>query len=761
MKKLVLALGVLLTLTLGNAQISSPSDVTYNPNNKALYVASQGNGRILEIKGNTTKTFISGLNKPNAIVFGQLPMGNGFIVLDSNIVRAYTETGTFLTNVSIPGAVELSDVVGDFSANTMYLSDVGRNYIYKVTFGPPPFYIPTVTNFVTTGITNPSGMYFDASAKAIMIVSMVKNSPLQKLDVSNKNLSTVYSTGIDSLYGIDRDKEGNYYVPSWGDSYMYQINKYLKSKTKMAFYNKPSKPWMEIPSDILHFPCFGCNKMENIKIHNFAPLDSLGYCPGDTMVVYKNIQVKNWGCFNKGNKFELQVSDKLGKFNSPTVIATIEDTLVPSTMKGALPQNIASGSYMYRIVSTNPRFESTNKKLTINVTPEAKAFPDDTAFVCTNSSIKLGSNNPDNGTVRYEWWKSAGLDDDTLANPTATVSATTTYHMMAVSRSSGCKVFDSVVVQPISSPSTSDFKDTIAICKGQKESIGVKGKAGFTYSWTPGTGLSDSTVSNPVAEVSQSMWYYVTVKTGTCSSMDSVYVKVNARPELTGWNDTMWKCKNKVIVLGPARKKGVSYKWGPPTGINNDTAANPECFAETDKVYELVITDSITGCKMEYRMEVLILETPGKPSIDEINDTTLRSTVDGDSFVWFRDGVKINNGNSRSLVTKITAEYHVEVFSKAGCSNKSSGFLFDYTNSITELLYSIGFKYYPIPVENVLHVNARSEWSGQIYNVNGKVVYSANLAQNESIDLSELSSGLYFLNLNYEGMNYSIKFTKK
>lgn len=759
MKKFIFILGALLSFTPLNAQLSSPSDITYNPNNKALYVTNQGKGEVLEIKGTTTTTFLNGLTKPNAIVFGQLPMGNGFVVLDSNVIRAYTETGTFLTTISVPGAVELSDVVGDFQTSTMYVSDVGRNYIYKITFGGPPFYLPTITNFKTTGLSKPSGMYYDASAKTIMIVSMVNNSPLQKLDISTKNLTTAMSTGIDMLYGIDRDKEGNYYVPSWGDSYMYQLNKYLSGKKKMALYNKPAKPWMELSLDVLFFPCYGCNKIENIRIHNFAPLDSLGYCPGDTMEAYNNIQVKNWGCFNKGNKFRLEVSNKSGSFSNPTVITSIEDTLLPSIYKGAIPGNLTSGNYLYRIVSTNPRFESFSKKVTINATPEAKAFPDDTAFVCANGSIKLGSNNVDNGSVKYEWWLSSGLDDDTLANPTATIISTTTYHMLATNKNSGCKISDSVVVQPITNPSTSDFKDTIEICSGQRESIGVTAKGGFSYSWTPGNGLSDSTISNPITEVTTSTMYYVKVETGTCSSTDSVFVKVSQSPSISGWKDTMWKCKNKAIVLGPARKYGISYKWTPPTGINKDTIANPECFTQNDKVYELVITDSISGCTKEYRMEVLILESPNNPSIDKTNDTTMRSTVDGDSFVWYRDGVAIGNSNSRELVTKTNGEYHVEVFSKAGCSEKSSGFLFNYVDSIADLLSSIGFEFYPVPVIDVLHVNAKSKWSGGIFNLQGKKLIDLK-EPTSRINVSTLVGGVYILQVNYEGNNYSVKFTK-
>ena len=54
---------------------------------------------------------------------------------------------------------------------------------------------------------------------------------------------------------------------------------------------------------------------------------------------------------------------------------------------------------------------------------------------------------------------------------------------------------------------------------------------GSQFAWSPKTGLSDSTLSNPVALPPKSMWYKVTVENDAgCVDSDSVYIKVNPKP---------------------------------------------------------------------------------------------------------------------------------------------------------------------------------------------------------------------------------------
>jgi hypothetical protein len=51
--------------------------------------------------------------------------------------------------------------------------------------------------------------------------------------------------------------------------------------------------------------------------------------------------------------------------------------------------------------------------------------------------------------------------------------------------------------------------------------------AGVTYSWSPNMDINDYTVGNPMVYPASSTTYYVTVTTGSCSLLDSVFVEVD------------------------------------------------------------------------------------------------------------------------------------------------------------------------------------------------------------------------------------------
>lgn len=62
------------------------------------------------------------------------------------------------------------------------------------------------------------------------------------------------------------------------------------------------------------------------------------------------------------------------------------------------------------------------------------------------------------------------------------------------------------------------------------ESIQLQGTGGSTFSWSPSTGLSNTSIWNPIASPSQTMTYTLTVTENGCSDTDQVTVIVNNSP---------------------------------------------------------------------------------------------------------------------------------------------------------------------------------------------------------------------------------------
>jgi len=115
-----------------------------------------------------------------------------------------------------------------------------------------------------------------------------------------------------------------------------------------------------------------------------------------------------------------------------------------------------------------------------------------------------------------------------------------------------------------------------------------------TYAWTPTTGLSNSTISNPVATPTTTTTYTVTVtNNGFCDNSDTVVVTVNTGYQVDAGPD-QYVCIGSPATLNGSN--GVTYSWSSiPTGFTAATQSitvNPTSNTQ----YVLLGTDPI-GCQ--------------------------------------------------------------------------------------------------------------------------------------------------------------------
>ena len=166
-------------------------------------------------------------------------------------------------------------------------------------------------------------------------------------------------------------------------------------------------------------------------------------------------------------------------------------------------------------------------------TPELTANAGtDTSVICAGDSVIIGGSptaSGGNGIYTYSWTPSAGLNDTTLANPTASPSDTTTY-IVTVTDSNGCIATDSMKLSVLLTANAGT--DTSVICAGDSVIIGGSptasgGNGIYTYSWTPSAGLNDTTLANPTASPSDITTYIVTVTDSIgCIATDSMKLSV-------------------------------------------------------------------------------------------------------------------------------------------------------------------------------------------------------------------------------------------
>ena len=168
--------------------------------------------------------------------------------------------------------------------------------------------------------------------------------------------------------------------------------------------------------------------------------------------------------------------------------------------------------------------------------------------------------------------------------------------------------------------------------------------------------------------------------------------------------------------------------------------------------------------------------SPGISGADEVCDNEDEDyqveNNDGSTYTWNVTGGNVTQGQGTNMVTihwndpgsgTITVEEETE----SGCTGTSEEFpvTIDNCTGIYENGRDAGFDIYPNPAGNLLNINFKGELSGEImiYNHNGQIVIKQAVSgkDSEQINLSELSSGLYFVRIKSDDrVSGSLRFIK-
>ncbi len=177
----------------------------------------------------------------------------------------------------------------------------------------------------------------------------------------------------------------------------------------------------------------------------------------------------------------------------------------------------APGSYTVTLGISNSSTgcnDTISKTLIILPLPEAIAAGGDT---CQGNPVQLSSS----GGIAYSWSPATGLNNDTIQNPLATPNVSTNY-TVTVTDVNGCTdnaVASVIIYLP---PATVQFDTAMVI--GQTYQLNVDQGAGYSYSWTPATGLSCTDCPNPVAQPLVNTIYSVTITDDVgCFEVTSTY----------------------------------------------------------------------------------------------------------------------------------------------------------------------------------------------------------------------------------------------
>jgi gliding motility-associated-like protein len=154
------------------------------------------------------------------------------------------------------------------------------------------------------------------------------------------------------------------------------------------------------------------------------------------------------------------------------------------------------------------------------------------SVLCSNDTIFLGNQN----LIYNPWWSTASLPNDTLFQGlvlTLVPPISPELYILHGSESiSQCPVEFYFKVENPDPPSLTITQSADSICKFQDVQLISQvspSSSNYIYSWLPTSGLSNSSVFNPVATPNTSTWYVLSVTTSSgCSSeaIDSIFIFV-------------------------------------------------------------------------------------------------------------------------------------------------------------------------------------------------------------------------------------------
>jgi gliding motility-associated-like protein len=293
---------------------------------------------------------------------------------------------------------------------------------------------------------------------------------------------------------------------------------------------------------------------------------------------------------------------------------------------------------------------------------------------CTTTSVTLNGS----GSGSYSWSPATGLNNASIANPTATPSSTQSY-MLTVTGANGCQATSSATVTVDNTPPTASA-GTNQTVNCSSPSVTLNGSGSGSYSWSPATGLNNASIATPTATPNSTQSYMLTV-TGAngCQATSTTTVTVdNALPTVNAGSDYTTTCTTPTATLNGSGSG--SYTWSPATGLSSASIANPTANPATTTTYTLTVTGA-NGCIASDLAEVTVDKTPPSASAGGnivLNCATTSATFTasgGVNYSWNTPSGVIAGANVPVTDASATGTYTVTVTGANGCTNTASSTL--------------------------------------------------------------------------------------
>jgi gliding motility-associated-like protein len=272
-----------------------------------------------------------------------------------------------------------------------------------------------------------------------------------------------------------------------------------------------------------------------------------------------------------------------------------------SNLQNPLPEiyNTAS-KYTIKLLVTNSSgcTDTLNKDIEAYPIPNVQASRD--TIICFGTGTQLNVKGADS----YTWTPAARLNCTDCNNPVANPDSLTNYIVQG-STIYGCKNSDTIQVR-VKYPFTINNTINDTLCRGESKRLFASG--GYSYVWSPATGLNDPTTANPIVNPTSTTTYTVigTDELGCFKDTGYVLVTVYPIPAVNAGQD-------KTVNIGEITTLPVSYSadvttvtWTPHPSI---LSINPDSIVvkPRETTEYAVEVKNRAGCKTKDKVTVFVI----------------------------------------------------------------------------------------------------------------------------------------------------------
>ncbi|MCK5857091.1 MAG: T9SS type A sorting domain-containing protein [Bacteroidales bacterium] len=454
-----------------------------------------------------------------------------------------------------------------------------------------------------------------------------------------------------------------------------------------------------------------------------------------------------------------------------------ENGAIVSTSQNLTKTFAAAGSYIIKLIASDgTNLDSTSQTITVNSTPLQAATPTGATNICINSSpTSTYTTTPVTGATSYAWTVSpttagtiSGSGTSTTLTWTATYSGSVDIKVQAIN-ACGNGSFSSPLTVNVSSAPAAAIVPTgpITLCVNPTNSVyNCTAIANATsYQWmlspsTAGTLTSTSTTATidwDNAFVGNATLTVIGVNTcGNGVPSPALNISVNdvpATPSTPSGPTSLCKDNANTNYSVASVSYATTYLWDiAPSTVGTVSSNGTSATVDWDNQYVGTASLKVSAGNncgtgpFSSVLNITINPSPTTPTITSHLDTLFSSSPTANQ--WYYSSSLLSGATNPYYIVSTNGNYFVEVTNSNGCKAKSAAFYYN-SVGITTVLNNNEVSIFPNPAKDyiIIKYSGSQEVVFVLRNVLGETLLSDEFTKEKRIDLSAISSGVYFITM--------------